>query len=366
MSLAAQETHPAPPEPSAESGSSSTRVRRRTAPALALAVVLLLILAVAALLQGASHIAPDAVLRVILARTLHLQIGTWPAAAEQIVWQIRLPRVLLAGLVGATLATTGTAYQGVFRNPLAEPYLIGVAAGAGLGATLVFVSPAAGSWHGVTLVTPAAFAGAVLAVTLAYTLARGAGSTSGSALILAGIAIAALCNAATSLLFFWNGTRILSVFAWLMGGFNTASWGRVAVVACYALPCLVVIAMHARLLNVLLLDEEQARQVGVDVERVKLIVLAAASLAAAAAVSVSGLIGFIGLVVPHVARLIVGPDHRRLLPLAFVGGAALTIGADLLARIALAPVEIPVGIVTAFVGAPFFLYLLQRGRRRAW
>lgn len=364
MSVQARDTRPTARPLPAEREHPPARVRRRPALAYTGMAALLLTLAAAALLVGPTHIPPATVARALAAHLLHLHQDV-PVTADQIIWQIRLPRVLLAALVGATLAGTGTAYQGVFRNPLAEPYLIGVAAGAALGATLVFVSPFGGSWHGVTLVTPAAFVGATLAVAVAYALARGGGAASGPGLILAGIAIAALCNAVTSFLFFARGDRLLTIFAWLMGGFNTASWARVAVLALYAVPCLAVLFLSARLLNVLLLDEEQARHLGVDVERVKLVVLVAASLAAAAAVSVSGLIGFVGLVVPHVARLLVGPDHRRLLPLSLGGGAALLIGADLAARTVLGGVEIPVGIVTALVGAPFFLFLLQR-RRRAW
>lgn len=340
--------------------------RRSLGMSMSVALIVLLGITVVALFQGPTRIAPDVIARVVLARTLHLEIGQWPDSAEQIIWQIRLPRVLLAGVVGGVLAMSGAAYQGVFRNPLSDPYLIGVAAGAGLGATLVFVSPYAGSWHGLSLVVPAAFAGALLAVALAYALASGGGVSPAASLILAGVAIAALCNAATSFLFIWHSQRLLTLFSWLMGGFNAAAWSRLWVVTLYAIPCAVVIALHARLLNVLLLDEEQARQLGVDVERVKLIIIIAASLAAAAAVSVSGLIGFVGLVVPHIVRLVVGPDHRRVLPLALVSGAALLIGADLVARTVLAPAELPVGIVTACTGAPFFLFLLRRGRRPAW
>jgi iron complex transport system permease protein len=164
----------------------------------------------------------------------------------------------------------------------------------------------------------------------------------------------------------YNEVRITAVFNWLMGGFNLASWTRVGVLALYALPCLAVVWVHARLLNVLSLDEDQAQHLGVDVERLRLIVLGSASLATAAAVSFSGLIGFVGLIVPHVARLIVGPDVRRVLPIALVGGAALLIAADVIARTVLEPVELPVGIVTAFIGGPFFLLLLRRGRRAAW
>lgn len=333
---------------------------------LAVAMLLLCAVTVLALFAGPVRVAPNAVLAILLARLTGIHVGTWPTGAEQIVWQIRAPRVVLAGMVGATLAATGAAYQGVFRNPLAEPYLIGVAAGAGLGATIVFVSPLSGAWHGLSLVTPAAFLGAMAAVLVAMAVSRAARLTYGVDLVLAGVAVAAVCNAVTSFLLMAHNARLASVFAWLMGGFTAGTWSRAGLLALYALPCLLVLALHARLLNLLLLDDEQARHLGVHVERVRLVALIAASLAAAAAVSVSGLIGFVGLIVPHIARQVVGPDHRRLLPLALVGGATLLILADLVARVAVAPSEMPVGVVTAFLGGPFFLYLLWRGRRTVW
>lgn len=327
------------------------------------ATLLLALVSSLALFIGATDVAAGDVLRVVAAHLTGTAAGVTPSI-DQIVWNIRVPRLLVAALVGAMLAVSGSAYQAVFRNPLAEPYLIGVAAGAGLGATAILVSPYTWSWHGLTLVTPAAFAGAIGAVLLAYLLGRRS-LTAGAGLILAGVAIASLCNAASSLLYIHNETRIATVFTWLMGGFYQSTWTRVVVLVVYVVPSMTVVLVYARPLNVLLLDEHQARYLGIDVERVRLVVLAAASLGAAAAVSVSGLIGFVGLIVPHVARLIAGPDHRRMLPLAVVGGATLLIGADIVARTALKPVEIPVGIVTACVGGPFFLLLLGRRGRAA-
>lgn len=337
--------------------SSARRPRPPVAP-LTAACVLLAAVSLLALMVGATRLAPADVLRVLLGHLTGSRADV-PAAVEGIVWNIRLPRLLLAGVVGATLAVSGTAYQAVFRNPLAEPYLIGVASGAGLGATAVLISPFTWNWHGLTLVTPAAFLGAILAVALALLLG-GRGLATGAGLILAGVAIASLFNAASSLLYLYHETRILAVFTWLMGGFNQSTWPRVVVVLLYAVPSIAIVFVFARPLNILLLSEEQARYLGIDVAKVRLIVLVAASLGAAAAVSVSGLIGFVGLIVPHVARLLAGPDHRRMLPLALIGGATLLIGADVVARTALQPAEVPVGIVTASAGAPFFLFLLGR------
>jgi iron complex transport system permease protein len=284
------------------------------------------------------------------------------AATRAIVWDVRLPRVLLAGVVGATLALTGAAYQGVFRNPLADPYLIGVATGAALGATIVVVSGVSYAWGGLSLLPLAAFAGAIASVVLVYGVARTGNTLPTTTLILAGVAVASLSTAITSYLMLRDTTNATSVLSVVLGGFNTATWTKLAWVLPYSLPAAAVILAHGRILNALALDEEQARFLGIDVERTKLLLLAVASLAAAAAVSVGGTIGFVGLIVPHAIRLVWGPDNRYLLPMSILLGAAFLIVADLVARTAEAPAEIPVGIITAFCGVPFFLYLLRRSR----
>lgn len=318
-----------------------------------------------ALLWGAADIPPATLVRILL-RHLGAPIeADWPRSWDAIVWEVRLPRVLLAGLVGATLAFSGTAYQGVFRNPLAEPYLLGVASGAGLGATIVLVSPLGYTAGLLSPVPAAAFVGALCAVTLTYLIARVGPVVPPATLILAGVAVGSIAGAAISYLMLTNQDRALPVLSWLLGGFNTASWSRVWLLAPYAALGALVVLPFGRTLNVLQLDEDQARQLGVNVEAVKLVLLAATSLATAAAVAVSGIIGFVGLVVPHVARLLWGPDYRRLLPLSALLGATFLILADLVARTIAAPEEVPVGIITAFAGAPFFLYLLRRQRRAA-
>jgi iron complex transport system permease protein len=287
---------------------------------------------------------------------------TWPASLETILFQIRLPRVVLAGVVGAVLALAGATYQAVFRNPLADPYLIGVAGGAGLGATIAMLFPI-GLLLGILSPVPLfAFAGALLAVLAAYVLARSGRTVPSATLILAGIAIASFASANTSFLMLISGERIQSIFAWILGGFTVANWNQVMVVVPYVTIPVVFILLSTRILDALQLDEEQARQMGVPVERAKLLLLAAASLATAGAVAVSGLIGFVGLIVPHAVRLLVGPGQRLVLPVSALAGAAFLILCDLIARAAFGPVEIPVGIVTAFCGAPFFLYLLRRRR----
>lgn len=320
-------------------------------------------IAMLALALGSADVPLDATVRILAS---HLPWVEWdtdlPASWKSIIWQVRLPRVLLAGVVGGTLAMCGATYQGVFRNPLAEPYLIGVATGAALGSTIVLVSDVPSSWHGFSVLPLAAFAGAISSVLVVYAVARVGNTVPTTTLILAGVAVASLTTAMTSYLMLQNTTNTIAVFAVILGGFNTATWAKMVWALPYVIPATLVILAHGRVLNVLNLDEIQARALGVDVDRTKLLLLGVSSLAAAAAVSVSGTIGFVGLIVPHAIRLVWGPDNRHLLPLSIILGAAFLIGADLLARTLDQPAEIPVGIITAVCGVPFFLFLLRRAK----
>lgn len=332
-------------------------------PRVALGAAALLAAALLAAAVGPASIPPDATLRIVLSRLPGVDLADGlPAVWRDIIWDVRLPRVLLAGVVGAVLAMAGATYQGVFRNPLADPYLIGVATGAALGATIVVVSPLPYSWHGLSLLPLAAFAGALASVIVVYGVARDGNTVPTTTLILAGVAVASLSTALTSFLMLRSTTHMFTVFSVVLGGFNAASWPKLGWVLPYALPAAVVILAHGRILNVLHLDEEQARQLGVNVERTKLTLLGLSSLATAAAVSVSGTIGFVGLIVPHAVRLVWGPDNRALLPVAMLFGATFLILADLVARTVDSPSEVPVGIITAFCGVPFFLYLLRRAK----
>jgi iron complex transport system permease protein len=342
----------------------SVWVPPRRQPAL-LAVALLVVAGIALLCVaiGSVFIPPGVTLKILLSRLLPIQIAPdWPAAFEQILIEIRLPRVVLIALTGAALACSGTAYQGLFRNPLADPYLIGVASGAGLGAigaiTLRVTHP--------LLVPSFAFAGAILTVALVYALAHVGGSAPVTMLLLAGVAVGTLVTALSTFLLLRLSQQATRVLAFLLGGYGGAGWESVLAVLPFSVLGCAVLYLYARPLNLLLFDADQARQLGVDVERVTLIVVIAATLTTAAAVAFSGLIGFVGLIVPHMGRLLVGPDHRRLLPLATLGGAGFLLLADLLARTVIAPEELPLGVVTAFVGAPFFLWLLRRARRAAF
>ncbi|HWQ12677.1 MAG TPA: iron ABC transporter permease [Roseiflexaceae bacterium] len=358
-----QRTIAAPVKPSDATDAAAWPVRRSRAPLVA-AAALLLVASLLGVAVGSVYIPPETALAILLARLPHLSVQAgWPQAYERILLDIRLPRVALIGLAGAALACSGAAYQGLFRNPLADPYLIGVAAGAGLGAIGAMALQAAGVLAGAPLAVPVgAFAGALGAVALVYRLGRVGPRTETTTLILAGVAVGTIASALSTFLMLRGGQQVARVLTFLLGGYGGAGWGAVLIVAPLALAGIAAMHLCARPLNLLLFDEDQARGLGVHVERVRLAVVLAATLATAAAVSFAGLIGFVGLVAPHTARMLVGADHRRLMPLATLGGAAFLVLADLVARTAAAPQELPLGVVTALVGAPFFLYLLRRGR----
>jgi len=329
-----------------------------------LAVLGIVLLAVGV---GSVAIPPLTVLRVLWAQLPFTRVGAdWPEAYQSIVMQIRLPRVLLVALTGASLATSGAAYQGLFHNPLADPYLIGVASGAGLGAVVAISFEWQRSQLGVASIPVAAFSSALLTVALVYALGRVGRSAPTTTLILAGVAVGALATAISTYIIMSASNQPARVLSFLLGGYGGAGWDSVAVIAPFALAGSLVLWLFARPLNVLLFDEDQARQLGIDVERVKIILITTATLCTAAAVSFSGLIGFVGLIVPHALRLLVGPDHRRLLPLSWLAGAGFLMLGDLAARTVIAPQELPLGVVTAFVGAPFFIYLLRRAKHAAF
>lgn len=340
------------------------RPLRRLSPlAVGVALVVLGAAVLAGLLVGAVGLAPGAVLAEVADRLPFVSIDSGLGEREAaIVWDLRLPRVVLAALVGATLAAAGAAYQGVFRNPLADPYLLGVAAGAGLGATVGIVTAGAAS----AVVPAAAFAGAVVAVLLTYALGGATGGgRAGTTLVLAGVAVAAFFTAAQTFVQQRHADTVREVYSWILGRLSTVGWSEVGLLAPYAAVSLVVLLLHRRLLDVLAVGEEEAETLGVSAARVRLVVVAAATLGTAAAVAVSGLIGFVGIVVPHAVRLLAGSSYRVILPLSILGGAAFLVLADLGARTLVSPAEVPLGVITAFVGAPFFAVVL-RSSRRGW
>ncbi len=282
---------------------------------------------------------------------------------RDILLYIRLPRVFQAAVVGASLAVAGAVFQGLFRNPMADPYVLGVSSGAALGAVLAMLMGSTIYFAGFTAVPLFAFIGGALTITLVYYMSRVGRAVPVMTLLLAGIAVSAFLSALVSLLTYYAGEKLHQVVFWMMGGVGGASWSRITAMLPYVLGGFSCIYYYARELNVLLLGEETARHLGVNTERVKKILLAAASLLVAAAVSTSGIIGFVGLVVPHLIRMIVGPDHRFLLPASALLGANLLIAADTVARNIIAPTELPVGIITAMVGAPMFIYLLKKRKK---
>ncbi len=284
----------------------------------------------------------------------------WPAAFETIIFKIRLPHMALVALTGAALSGSGAAYQGLFRNPLADPYLIGVASGAGLGAVLALTLQWPSSMLGFYAIPVAAFVGALLTVSVVYSLARVNRAIPTTTLILAGVAVSSFATSLSSFLMLSSSDELYRAMAWLLGGGSAGGWQPFFATLPYVvLGCLVLI-FSGYALNVLQFGDDQARQLGLPVERVKVAIVLAASLTTAAAVSFSGLIGFIGLIVPHLVRMLWGQDYRHLIPQSIMGGAVALLAADMLARTVLAPQILPVGIVTALAGAPFFLWILRR------
>ena len=309
---------------------------------------------------------PDVVKMTLNKMAIFDFTSTWRAVDETIIFQIRLPRVIGAALIGAALATAGVLFQGLFRNPMADPYIIGTSAGAALGATIAMILPINLAFLGFGLVPLAAFAGALTTVIIVYNLARVGGKTPIVSMLLAGFVVSALLAAIISFMMAISGRLdldIRSVYSFLMGQVSVVGWEQIAVIAPLVIGGVIGARFFAYHLNAFSLGEEGAAYLGIEVERDKMFILALGSLLTAAAVSIGGLIGFVGLVMPHAVRLSLGPDHRLLLPASALAGATFVVIADLLARIILAPTPIPVGIVTAVVGAPFFLYLLRRSRR---
>jgi iron complex transport system permease protein len=307
---------------------------------------------------GPAGIPPGAIAADLAARLPWIELGSpLPALDDAVLWELRAPRVALGAIVGATLALAGGAYQAVFRNPLADPYLLGAAAGAGLGATIAIVYASAGP------LPPAAFAGATAAVGGAYLLGRSVGDGRNTAtLILAGVAMAAFLTALQTLLLQQDTENVRAVYAWLLGRLSTSGWGDVLLVLPYTAVSVVAVLAHRRVLDVLRVGDDEALGLGVPVGRVRVLVVGAATLGTAAAVAVGGLIGFVGIIVPHAVRLLAGSSYRVVLPLSALFGAAFLVLADVIARTALSPAELPIGVVTACIGAPFFVLVLRTTR----
>lgn len=333
-------------------------------PLLAISLVVVGVAMMIAVLIGPVTLSATGVVTELVDRLPLVRVESGLSARDAaILWELRIPRVVLGGLVGAMLALAGAAYQGAFRNPLADPYLLGVAAGAGLGATLAIAYLP----RGAGLIDPvpvAAFAGALVAVALTYALGRsGIGNRTAATLILAGVAITSFMTALQTYVQQRESDTLQRVYAWILGRLSTAGWHEVKLILPYVVVSSIAILLHRRLLDVLSVGDEEADALGISAGRVRLLVAIAASLGTAAAVAVSGLIGFVGIIVPHTIRLLFGMTYRIVLPMSLLFGGAFLVLADLLARTALAPAEIPIGVVTAFFGAPFFVLVLRTSRR---
>ena len=316
---------------------------------------------------GTVNISPPDIVHMLLNKTrlFHFPVG-WRGVDETIIFDIRLPRVIGGVLAGAALAVAGVLFQGMLRNPLADPYVTGTSAGAALGTTAAMILPVEVAFLGFGLTSIAAFAGALVTVLIVYRMARVGGKTPIVSMLLAGFAVSAMLTAVITFLMSTGdrlGLNLRSVFSFLMGHISVTDWAQLGVVAPLVIGGVITSFFLAFRLNVFALGEEGASYLGIDVEKNKIWMISLASLLTAAAVSISGLIGFVGLVMPHAVRLTLGPDHRLLVPASAIGGAIFLVVADLLSRIVLSPGEIPVGIITAVIGAPFFLYLLRRSRK---
>lgn len=341
--------------------------RRKRLVLMLVGVLVLAITLVVCVTFGSVPVSLDKTFRIIWNHT----IGLWwalpadyPKGSDTIIWEIRLPRLVLAACVGAGLAGSGALYQGLFRNPLADPYLVGVAQGAAVGAVSAIVLPLPAFIYAGGAVQWGAFVGALAAVAIVYNLARIGGEVRATTLLLAGVAIGSLGAAITTLLTYLNNAKLTTIYGWLLGGFNAAGgWENVVKMLPYLAVGIIMAVLFGRRLNVLQMGEDQALQLGVNVRLVKLVLVVAATLMAAAAVSVSGIIGFVGLVVPHLVRMLTGQDYRSLLPLSVVWGAVFMVLADSIARTVLSPAELPVSIVTAFCGGPFFIYILRHKKK---
>lgn len=330
--------------------------------------ILLILTIITSITLGAVRIPINDTIKIILSKFSFLSSKIDITGIKEsnifIVSDIRLPRILLAGLVGAILSLVGTSYQAIFKNPMADPFVMGVSSGAAFGATLGIVSGLNQGVMGFGLTSILAFIGALITTVIVYNLARTGNKISTTSILLAGIVMSSLLSSGVSLLMIFNHDELGSIVSWTMGSFNGASWNQIYVIIIPTIIGLLLLTSLAREMNAIVMGEEDAQNIGVNVERVKKLILIAASLLAACAVSVSGVIGFAGLIVPHLFRLLFGSNHKVLLPISVLGGALFLIICDTLARSILPSIEIPVGIITSVFGGPFFLYLLKNTKNK--
>jgi iron complex transport system permease protein len=313
---------------------------------------------------GPANISPLVVLKMLASRlplVNSLIVPSWSTAEDTIIFHIRLPRIILGAFVGAALGVAGATMQALFKNPMADPYIIGISSGAALGATFAIVFGL--GTLGLYTIPLMAFIGATAAIFLVYNIASIGGKLPVGTLLLAGIAVSLFLSAITSFMMYTSGEKLHGIVFWLMGGLWGRSWEHVWMAVPWICLGSAIIYIFARDMNVMLLGEEPAQHLGIEVETLKKIMMVSASLIAAAAVAVSGIIGFVGLIIPHMVRILVGPDHRILLPASALVGGIFLVWTDTLARTVVSPTEIPVGIITALFGGPFFIYLLRKRKK---
>lgn len=332
-----------------------------------ISIIILLITLIICSLIGVANISFMDATKIILKRLLHLNIDTHliPDSSDIIIWQIRFPRVLVGALVGGSLSVAGASYQGLLKNPMADPYIIGVSSGAALGASIGIISKISFSFLGLTFTSLMAFSFAIITVTMVYNIARVGNKVPMTTLLLSGVAIGQFLTAFTSIIMVFAYSDMRKIMLWTMGSLSGKGWEQFTAILPYTIIGVSIIYYYANDLNIFLLGEDTAKNLGVNVEKTKKILLIVSAMLTASAVSVSGIIGFIGLVVPHMVRIITGPDHKVLVPMSFIVGAFLMVVCDTLAR-SLISLEIPVGIITAILGGPFFIYLLRSSRKESF
>ncbi|MFY9173864.1 MAG: iron ABC transporter permease [Peptococcia bacterium] len=342
--------------------------RRRLKYIMILLVLVLMLVCLGASTVGTAHISLGQAIRIVVGKIPKLSslvdTGLIPSNHIAIIWQVRMPRIILSAMIGACLAAVGACFQGLFCNPLADPYILGISNGAGLGATVAIVMGLGGLAYGVGYVSLLAFLGALITAIVVYLIANVGGRLPAVNLILSGVAVGFFASSFVTVLMALNRENTERIIMWLMGSVNAANWQQVAILFPVTVVGCLILCLFARELNAIGAGEETAKSLGVKVETVKKLLLGVSSLLVAVCVSVSGIIGFVGLVIPHVARLIVGPDQRALLPFSTVIGALFLVLCDTIARSVIPPAELPLGAVTALCGAPYFCYLLIKAKKK--
>lgn len=341
---------------------------RRTKRNLFILAVILLVTMVFSVSVGSADLSFVDSLKLVVAKIpffgRFVDVTQFGSKYEVIVWQVRMPRVMMSALVGAALSVVGAAFQGIFRNPLADPHILGVSSGAAFGATLAMLSGVTASFMGLGAVGVFAFSGALCTVFIVYHVSKISGEISVTGMLLTGTAISTLLSSLISLLMTFHNDRIEKVYMWTMGSFSAATWGKIRFLSIFVFAGVAVLFLYAGKLNIILMGDDEAKCLGIDVDRIRRRIIMAASLLVGAAVAVSGIIGFVGLIIPHCIRLISGSDNKRLMPYSFFLGAIFVTLCDTVARTVAAPTEIPVGIITSMFGAPYFIFLVLKRRRR--